>query len=422
MAQWVLKANGLVVPRRSVRPLHQSEIHSPSEQSKRQAFDTLIERKYSNSIVVPTMPAEGCETTELYEDDNQQQFKIPDIEDSVDSTGRLINQCPAYDCIIDAEVQMQLDEQVMKGTVKQHALRPDGCTTGKYDDNPYCNSIIYEVEFVDGEVREYTANLIAEGMLAQVDTEGNHLQLMDGIVDWSRDDSVAIPKADKYVYNKCGRRRLRKTTQGWWFLVKWKDQSESWMRLADMKESYPIETAEFAISRGIDNEPALAWWVQHTLQKRDAIVSALRRRMHQAKHKYGIEIPTSVEHVKELDRKEGNDFWMKALAKEMFNVGVAFEILKQGRKAPHGWHLVTSHLVWDVKMDFTRKARWVLDGHKTPDPDGSTFAGVVSRESVRIAFAYAALNGLDVFAANIQNAYLQAPSSRKDYIIRGPEF
>ena len=73
-------------------------------------------------------------------------------------------------------------------------------------------------------------------------------------------------------------------------------------------------------------------------------------------------------------------------------------------------------------MDFTRKARWVLDGHKAPDPDGSTFAGVVSGESVRIAFTYAALNGLDVLATNIRNAYLQAPSSRKDYIICGPEF
>ena len=47
-------------------------------------------------------------------------------------------------------------------------------------------------------------------------------------------------------------------------------------------------------------------------------------------------------------------------------------------------------------MDFTRKARWVLDGHKTPDPVGSKCAGVVSRESVQIAFTYAALNGLDV--------------------------
>ena len=73
-------------------------------------------------------------------------------------------------------------------------------------------------------------------------------------------------------------------------------------------------------------------------------------------------------------------------------------------------------------MDFTRKARFVLDGHKTPDPIGSTYAGVVSRESVRIAFTYAALNGLDVFAGDIQNAYLQAPSSQKNYLICGPEF
>ena len=114
--------------------------------------------------------------------------------------------------------------------------------------------------------------------------------------------------------------------------------------------------------------------------------------------------------------------WRDALKKEMYNVGVAFEILDEGARAPHGWKRVTGHLVWDVKMDFTRKARWVLDGHKTPDPIGSTYAGVVSRESVCIALTYAALNDLDVFAADIRNAYLQAPSSQKDYIICGPEF
>ena len=73
-------------------------------------------------------------------------------------------------------------------------------------------------------------------------------------------------------------------------------------------------------------------------------------------------------------------------------------------------------------MDFTRKARWVKDGHRTPDPTTSNYAGVVSRESVRIAFTYAALNGLDVFAADVQNAYLQAPTSEKHYIICGDEF
>ena len=43
-------------------------------------------------------------------------------------------------------------------------------------------------------------------------------------------------------------------------------------------------------------------------------------------------------------------------------------------------------------------------------------------ESVRIAFAYAALNGIDVMAADVLNAYLQAPSSEKYYIKCGLEF
>ena len=114
--------------------------------------------------------------------------------------------------------------------------------------------------------------------------------------------------------------------------------------------------------------------------------------------------------------------WADALKKEMHELGVATEILPEGKKAPPNWSKVTGHLVWDVKMDLTRKARWVLDGHKTPDATISTFAGVVSRESVRIILTYSALNGLDVCACDIRNAYLQAPSSRKDYIICGLEF
>ena len=62
------------------------------------------------------------------------------------------------------------------------------------------------------------------------------------------------------------------------------------------------------------------------------------------------------------------------------------------------------------------------DGHKTPDPDWSTYAGFVTRDSVRIALTYAALNDLAITAADIKNAYLQAPSSEKHYVICGPEF
>ena len=46
------------------------------------------------------------------------------------------------------------------------------------------------------------------------------------------------------------------------------------------------------------------------------------------------------------------------------------------------------------------------DGHLTDDALESNFAGVVSRESVCIAFTYAALNDLKVNTAYIKSAYL----------------
>ena len=62
------------------------------------------------------------------------------------------------------------------------------------------------------------------------------------------------------------------------------------------------------------------------------------------------------------------------------------------------------------------------NGFETPQPDWSSYAGIVSYESICIALTYAALNGLPVCGCDIQNAYLQAPASEKHYIICGPEF
>ena len=67
---------------------------------------------------------------------------------------------------------------------------------GKYDDNPFLNSLMYEVEFVDGQVLEYSANAIAENMLTRVDLEGFSTALMEGIVACHKDESVEVTKTD----------------------------------------------------------------------------------------------------------------------------------------------------------------------------------------------------------------------------------
>ena len=79
-------------------------------------------------------------------------------------------------------------------------------------------------------------------------------------------------------------------------------------------------------------------------------------------------------------------------------------------------------MIYDIKMDFTRKARLLSEGCRTPNYVTRTYAWVVFRESFRIAFTYAALNGLDVWAADVQNAFLQAPCSKKYFTVCGKEF
>ena len=202
----------------------------------------------------------------------------------------------------------------------------------------------------------------------------------------------------------------------------WKDGSEEWIPLSDMKNSNPVEVAEFAKSRQIDDEPAFKWWVPYTLKKRDTIIAAINTRVRRKTHKFGIRVPSNLREAKEIDEENGNTLWQDALAKEMFEVGVAFKILDDDEKMPVGYTLSSGHIIWDIKMDFTRKARWVKDGHRTPDLEDCKYDGVVSRESVRIMLTYAALHDLPVLAADIRNAYLQAPSSQKHYVICGAEF
>ena len=114
-------------------------------------------------------------------------------------------------------------------------------------------------------------------------------------------------------------------------------------------------------------------------------MSTVSSRVRKCSHKYGIEIPTSIAHAKGIDPKNGFFLWMDAITKEMTNVGIAFTILDEGKKAPPGWTKASGHLVLDVNMDFTQKARWVKDGHRSPEPTTLAYVSVVSRESVCVS-------------------------------------
>ena len=94
-------------------------------------------------------------------------------------------------------------------------------------------------------------NIITENMLTQVDSDGFSLALMEGIINHTKDEATTVPMEDKYLIPQSEQWHMRKTTVGWKLLVKWRDQSKSWIKLVDMKEGHPVETAEYANNRSL---------------------------------------------------------------------------------------------------------------------------------------------------------------------------
>ena len=452
MAQWVLTQTGSIVPRRTLRRLtpHELSVTNETERAKRQTFMEDIRRRLGDAatlpplgeVVLPTIPEESNEA--LYNmwlgdgadhsgwvEEGDADFEellrdakggwIPEA-DIVDAAGKPVSPTSLGDMMIGIEVLLpQGEERAALCKVLRRSVDKDGKTTGIYDKDPSLNTMIYDVEFPDGAVKQYGANIIAQNVLEQVEDDGHYTVKLKQILDHRREGN-AVSKEQKYVTMRNGQQKLRQSTVGWKFLCEYSDGKKQWIMLKDLKESNPVDVAEYVAARKIEDEVAFAWWVPYTLRKKSAIIAAVKGRAKRKTHKYGIEIPQSVEDAFRIDKENGNTLWQDALVLEVNELWVALDILGDDAPLPPGYTKATGHIIFDVKMDFRRKARWVKDGHKTPEPTTSNYAGVVSRESVRIAFTYAAMMGLPVMAGDIRNAYLQAPTSEKHYIVCGPEF
>ena len=195
--------------------------------------------------------------------------------------------------------------------------------------------------FPDGSTDTYAANLIAENLYSQVDDEGRHFQLIDEITDHRKDGS-ALTKDDGFHTNKAGVKSKKTTTRGWVLLVTWKDGTSDWVKLKDLKDSNPIEVAEYAAGNKIVEEPAFAWWVPWTLRKRNIIISKVESKYWKRTHKFGIRLPKTVEQALAFVLEDGTDFWKTAIGKEMKNVRIAFEFNDGTQSQPDTKELVST--------------------------------------------------------------------------------
>jgi hypothetical protein len=120
------------------------------------------------------------------------------------------------------------------------------------------DKITYEIEFQDGCSDEYTANVIAENMYAKCDAEVRKYKLIEGMID-HKTNSNAVDRDDMYIKNGSNN-QVRKTTKGWHLCFECKDGTTIWERLDDLKESNPVEVADYAVFKNLLDAPDFVWW------------------------------------------------------------------------------------------------------------------------------------------------------------------
>ena len=88
---------------------------------------------------------------------------------------------------MNSEVLLPQGEEKRLVKVIKNSVDSYGKVLGNYDELPVLNTMLYDVQFPDGSINPYSTNIIAENILIQEDGERLHHQLLEGILDHSKD-------------------------------------------------------------------------------------------------------------------------------------------------------------------------------------------------------------------------------------------
>jgi len=272
MCFWILTENATVISRTSVQAISRDELKTITVTDKLKDFDQRIDSRIGNDLANINLPLPANKRY-IFDDDDETCNEAYQRELEKEDDDKISN--TNYDKLLLAEVSLPTDDHMIKlGKVTGYKQDHTGNLVGRYHANPLINTRLYEVTFADGTVHDYTANKIAEAIYAEVDEEGNKYLLFDAIID-HRCDKTAIKRAYMWITSYNGNKQLRRTTQGWDLCVQWKDGSTSWEKLANLKSSHPLQTAEYAVQKNIDSEPAFRWWVSQVLNEHRRVISAV---------------------------------------------------------------------------------------------------------------------------------------------------
>ena len=188
-----------------MRKLTPKELVRESEIGKGSNFDKEIKEMYGNSLSFPAKRIWKMEASEEEDDVFDLPFDElapPFLEANItDADGNAMHTTSTADTLLNAEVVLPQGEDRQFATVVQTSLDSDGKVTGKYNGIPALNTMLCDMRFADEIITPYLTNIVAENILNQVDKDGYHCQLFDGILEHSNEES-AVDKRNQWVVSK----------------------------------------------------------------------------------------------------------------------------------------------------------------------------------------------------------------------------
>ena len=147
----------------------------------------------------------------------------------------------------------------------------------------------------------------------------------------------------------------------------------------------------------------------------------------------GYLIPRSYKEALEFDKESNNTKWTDATRdetdcmkeEEVFTTWQRAKCNSSHKRilnAPPNHQKIRVNLIFDVKYNGRHKARIVADGSLTPEPVENIYSGVVSLRHLRLVIFLGKLNNLELWGADIGNAYLEAYTNERLFIIACAEF
>ena len=217
-------------------------------------------------------------------------------------------------------------------------------------------------------------------------------------------------------------------------MVEWESGEVTYEPLTLISKDDPITCAVYAKKHDLLDTTGWKHLKRYAKTSKRLIRALKQSRIRQvrasARYQHGFQVPKDYNDAIRLDKENSNTHWQDAMDLELTQIH-EYKVFKDTGKAqfhngkavtPDGLQKIRVHFLYAVKHDGRFKARLVADGHLTKEPVESIYSGVVSLRSLRMVVFLSQLNDLEIWGADVGNAYLEAYTDEKLCIIAGPEF